>query len=179
MPRTPNLYVRIWPSPTNPDSSIQQSVKPRMSISNHHCRRSVAQSCPTLCDPMDYSTPGFSVLHWLLEFVQIHIHWLSDAIQYLILYCPLLLLPSTFPSIRVFSNVLVLCISCQSIGASASVLPVNIQGWFPWGLKLLLHQGDLRGKYLCVYAIKIRIFSIYTCIFWVRQCIKGHTYLQT
>ena len=43
--------------------------------------RSVAQSCPTLCDPMDHSTPGLPVHHQLLEFTQTHIHWVSDAIQ--------------------------------------------------------------------------------------------------
>ena len=42
---------------------------------------SVTQSCPTLCNPMDCSTPGFPVLHYLLEFAQTHIHWVSDAIQ--------------------------------------------------------------------------------------------------
>ena len=42
---------------------------------------SVAQSCPTLCDPVDYSTPGFPVHHQLPEFTQIHVHWVSDAIQ--------------------------------------------------------------------------------------------------
>ena len=55
--------------------------------------------------------------------------------NHLILCCPLLLLPSTFPSIRVFSNESVLCISDQSIGASASasVLPMDIQHWFSLG----------------------------------------------
>ena len=55
--------------------------------------------------------------------------------NYLILCCPLLLLPSIFPSIRVFSNESVLHIRWQSIGvsASASVLPMNIQDWFPLG----------------------------------------------
>ena len=38
-------------------------------------------SCLTLCDPMDYSTPGFPVLHYLPEFAQIHVHWIGDAIQ--------------------------------------------------------------------------------------------------
>ena len=54
----------------------------------------------------------------------------------LILCCLLFLLSSIFPSIRVFSNESVLCIRCQSIGASASasVLPMNIQDWFPLGL---------------------------------------------
>ena len=42
---------------------------------------SVTQSCPTLWDPMDYSTPVFPVHHQLLEFTQIHVHWVSDAIQ--------------------------------------------------------------------------------------------------
>ena len=42
---------------------------------------SVAQSCPTLCNPMDCSTPGFPVLHQLPKFVQTHVHWVCDAIQ--------------------------------------------------------------------------------------------------
>ena len=43
--------------------------------------RSVTQSCPTLCDPMNHSTPGLPVHHQLLEFTQTHVHWVSDAIQ--------------------------------------------------------------------------------------------------
>ena len=42
---------------------------------------SVAQSCPTLCDPMDCSTPGHPVHHQLPEFTQTHVHWVGDAIQ--------------------------------------------------------------------------------------------------
>ena len=42
---------------------------------------SVAQSCPTLCDPMNRSTPGLPVHHKLLEFTQTHVHRVSDAIQ--------------------------------------------------------------------------------------------------
>ena len=42
---------------------------------------SVTESCPTLCDPMDYSTPGFPVHHQLLELTQTHVHWVGDAIQ--------------------------------------------------------------------------------------------------
>ena len=45
------------------------------------CCRSVAQSCPTLCDPMNCSTPGFPVLHHLPELAQAHVHWVGDAIQ--------------------------------------------------------------------------------------------------
>ena len=54
--------------------------------------------------------------------------------NHLILCYPLLLLSSICPSIRVFSNESVLSSGCQSIGASASVLPMNIQDWFPLGL---------------------------------------------
>ena len=43
--------------------------------------RSVAQSCPTLCNPMDCSTPGFLVHHQLRELAQVHVHWVSDVIQ--------------------------------------------------------------------------------------------------
>ena len=43
--------------------------------------RSVAQSCPTLCNPMNRSTPGLSVHHQLPEFTQTHVHRVSDAIQ--------------------------------------------------------------------------------------------------
>ena len=46
-----------------------------------HQFSSVAQSCLTLCDPMDCSTPGFLVHHQLPEFTQTHVHWVGDAIQ--------------------------------------------------------------------------------------------------
>ena len=65
---------------------------------------SVAQSCPTLSDPMDCSTPGFPVHHHLPELAQTHVHWVGDAIQPSILCHPLLLLPSIFLRIRVFSS---------------------------------------------------------------------------
>ena len=65
---------------------------------------SVAQSCPTLCNPMDCSTPGFCVHHQFPGFAQTHFHWVGDAIQHLIFCHPLFLLPSIFPGIRVFSK---------------------------------------------------------------------------
>ena len=57
---------------------------------------------------MNCSMPGFPVLQCLWKFAHAHVHWVGDAIQYLILCHPLLLLPSIFPSIRVFSNELTL-----------------------------------------------------------------------
>ena len=64
----------------------------------------LTQSCPTLCDPMDCCMPGLPVQHQLLEFTQTHVHQVSDAIQPSHPLSSLLLLPSIFPSIRVFSN---------------------------------------------------------------------------
>ena len=101
------------------------------------CCCSASKSCPTLCNSMDCSTPDSPVLHYLLEFAQIHVHWVGDANR-LILWCFHLLLPSFFPNIKVFFQLF--ASSSQSIGASAlaSVLPVNIQDWFPLGLTDLI-----------------------------------------
>ena len=92
-------------------------------------------SCgPNLCDPVDYSTPGSSVLYYLLgllKFVFIESVMLSN---HLIFCRPLPLLPSIFSNIRVFSNEpSLLKRGGQSIGASTSapVLPMNIQHQFP------------------------------------------------
>ena len=115
------------------------------------CCCSVSQLCPTLCNPMDCSMPGFSVPHYLPEFTQTHVHWFGDAIQPTHPVSLFLLLSSVFPSIRVFSKELTLASGGQSIGvsasASASVLPMIIQGWFPLGLRfdLLAVQGTLKS----------------------------------
>ena len=60
--------------------------------------------CSVTSLPMDCSRPGFPVLHYLPEFAQTHVHWVDDAIQPCHPLSPLLLLPSIFPSIRVFSS---------------------------------------------------------------------------
>ena len=88
-----------------------------------------------LCDPMKGSTPGLPVHHQLPEFTQTHVHWVGDAIQQLILCCPLLLLPSIFASIRVFSNESALRIRWPKYCSFSftSVLPMNTQDWFPLG----------------------------------------------
>ena len=71
---------------------------------------SVAQSCPTLCNPMNRSTPGLLVHHQLPEFTQSRVHRVSDAIQPSHPLSSLSPPHSTFPSIKVFSNESVLCI---------------------------------------------------------------------
>ena len=104
----------------------------------------VAQWCPTLC-----STPGSPFLHYLLEFAQIHVHWISETSNHLILFHPLLL-PSLFPSIRVFSSESVLLIRWPKYWSfSFSISPSNEYSgliffktdWFD----LLAVQGTLKS----------------------------------
>ena len=71
---------------------------------NHCWHVVVIKLCLTFCDPMDCTMPGFPIPHYLLEFAQVHVHWSVVPCNHLILYCPLLLLPSSFPSTRVFSS---------------------------------------------------------------------------
>ena len=80
-----------------------------------------------LCNPMDCRSPGLPIPHNLLEFAQAHVHWAGDAIQPSHpLLLPLLLLPSIFPSIRVFSNELALRIRWPKYGSfSCSISPSN------------------------------------------------------
>ena len=86
-----------------------------------------------LCDPMDCIMPGFPNL---LKLMSIELVMPSNHL----ILCRPILLPSVFPSITVFFKESVLHISGQSIGvlASASVLPMNIPGWFPLGLTDLI-----------------------------------------
>ena len=112
------------------------------------CCCSVTRSCLTLCHAMDCSVPGFPVLHYLQEFAQTRVHWVDDA-NHLVLCHPLLLLPSIFPSIRVFSSELAYRIRWpQYRNFSFSVSPSNEYSvlisfrtnWFD----LLAVQGTLK-----------------------------------
>ena len=64
--------VQFCKKSSHPHNSVQMSLPPGSSV---------FESCLTLCDPMDCSTPDFPVHHQLLEFTQTHVHWVSDAIQ--------------------------------------------------------------------------------------------------
>ena len=111
---------------------------------------SVAQSCLTLCDLMNHSMPGIPVHHHLPEFTQTHVHRVSDAVNHLILCRLLLLLPSIFPSIRVFSNESALCIRWPKYWSfSFNISPSNehprlISFRMDW-LDLLAVQGTLKS----------------------------------
>ena len=111
---------------------------------------SIAQTCPTLCDPINCSTPGLPVHRQFLELTQTHIHWVGMPSSHLILCCPLLLLPSIFRSIRGFSNESVLCIGWPKYWSfSFSISPSNkysglISFRMNW-LDLLAVQGTLKS----------------------------------
>ena len=83
-------------------------------------------------DSLDCSIPGLPVPHHLPNLPKSMSTASVKAFRHLILWCPLLLLPSIFPSIRDFSNESAFCISWQNTGVStsASILPMSIQGWF-------------------------------------------------
>ena len=111
---------------------------------------SVIQSCPTLCDSMNRSTPGIPIHHQLLESTQTHVHWVSDAIQ----ACHPLLSPSP-PTLNLSQHqVLFKCVS--SLHQVAKILEFLLQHqsfqWTPrtdllymdW-LDLLVVQGTLKS----------------------------------
>ena len=91
---------------------------------------SVAKSCLTLCDSLDCSMPGFPVLHYSQSLLKFMSTESVMPLNHLILCCLLLLLPSVFPSIRVFPMSWLFSSGSRSVEASAlaSVLPMNIHG---------------------------------------------------
>ena len=110
------------------------------------CCCSVTQLLPILCDPMGCSTPGFPVFPCLLKFAQTHVHQVGDAINHLLLCCPFSSCPQSFPTSGFFQG----ASSSHQVAkvlellALASVLPLNIHGWFPLGLTgliSLLYKG--------------------------------------
>ena len=119
-----------------------------------------------LCNPMNCRTPGFPVHHQLLELAQTHIHWVGDAIQPAHSLHPLLLLPSVFPSIRVFSSESALHIRWPKYWSfSFSINPSNEYsglisfriGWFDLlavegTLKSLLQHHSLKASILWLSA---------------------------
>ena len=111
---------------------------------------SVAQLCPTVFDPMDFSTPGYPVHHQLLELTETHVHQVGDTIQLSHPLPSLLFLPSVFPKIRVFPDESVLHIWWPKYWSfSFSISPSNeysgsISFRIDW-FDLLAVQGTLKS----------------------------------
>ena len=100
--------------------------------------------CPTLSDPMDCSAPGFPVHHQLLELPQTHVHQVGDAIQPshpLSSPSPPAPNPSQYQSLFRWVSSSHQVAKVFGVSASASVLPMNIQDWFPLGLTGLIFQS--------------------------------------
>ena len=106
------------------------------------CCCSVTKSYPALCEPMKYSTPGFPVLHYLSEFAQTHVHWVGEMPTNYPIFChPLLLLPSIFPSIRVFSNELALWIRWPNYWRFN--FSINYSNEYPGLISFRIDRSDL------------------------------------
>ena len=140
---------------------------------------SVAQSCPTLCNPMNHSTPGLPVHHQLPEFTQTHVHQSVMPYNHLILCHLLLLLPPIPPSIRVFSNESTLHMRWPKYWIfSFSISPSNehpglISFRMDW-LDLLAVQGTLKSL-LQHHSSKASIFRC-SAFFTVQT---SHPYMTT
>ena len=112
---------------------------------------SVAQLCPTLCNPMNRSTPGLPVHHQLPEFTQTHVHWVSDAIQPshpLLSPSPPAPNPSQHQSLFL-SQLFAWGGQSTGVSALASFLPKNTQGWSPlkWTGWISLQSKGLSGVF--------------------------------
>ena len=98
----------------------------------------VAQSCLTLCSPLDWSMPRSIILHYLFELAQTHVHWIDDAIEP---SHPLLSPSPPAFNLSQHQSLFQWVSSLHQVAkasASASVCPMNIQGWFPLGLTGLI-----------------------------------------
>ena len=140
---------------------------------------SVAQSCLTLCDPMDCTMPGYPVYHQLPELAQIHVHRVDDTYSNISFSVVLLLLPSIFPSIRVFSNESLLCTRWPKYWSfNFNITPSNehsgLISFRMDGLDLLAVQGILRSLFQH-YSSKASIFQ-HSAFFMVQI---SHPYMTT
>ena len=122
---------------------------------------------------MNCSMPGSSILHYLPELAQIHVIESVMLSNHLIFCCPLLLLPSILPIVRIFSNESAIHIRWPSIGAPALawLLPMNIQHWFPLGLAGLisLQSKGLSRVFSNTTFQKYQFFSAQSSL-WSNNC---------
>ena len=109
---------------------------------------SVTQSCPTHCNPIDCSTPGFPVHHQIPESTHNHVHWVNDAIQpshHLSSVSPPALNLSQHQGLFKWVSSLHHVAKVLGVSASTSVLPMNTQDWSPlwWNAWISLQSWSL------------------------------------
>ena len=129
-----------------------------MKNQNGHCCCSVAQLYLTLCDPMDYSMPGFPVLHHLLELAQTHLHWLSEIIQPSHPLSYPVLLPSLFPCNRVFSN--------------ESALHIMWPKYWSWSFSFSIHPSK---EYSGLISLRIDWFHLLAVQGTLKSLLQHHS----
>ena len=112
-------------SPQKFTNGLTSFPQKKSTVSHCYCR-SVTKLCPTFCDPMDCSTPGFPVHHHFPDFAQTHVHWVGDPIQ----PCHPLLPPS-HPALNL------------STVEFKPVVTVSVYIWLCWKIKNL---HDSKGK---------------------------------
>ena len=120
--------TETWGVPNSAGWVIKPEARSQVVLFRH-------SACPTFCGSMDYSMPGFPVLHYLLNLLKLMSSKSMMLSNHLILCCPLLILPSIFPWLVSFLMIWLFTSGGQDIGVSvlASVPSMDIQGWFPLG----------------------------------------------
>ena len=128
---------------------------------------------------MDCSTPAFPILHYLPEFAQTHVHGVIDAIQPSHFLSPPSPPAFNLSQHRGFSNESALSIRWPNIGVSASVsvLPMNIQGWFPLGCTGLILQSQGLSRVFFSTTVQKPQFSDPALTFFMVQLL--HLYVNT
>ena len=124
----------------------------------------VAKSSLPLCDPVDCGTSGSPALQYLLEFAEFHAHWVDDTISFSAI--PISSCAQSFPASGSFPMSQLITSGGRSIRALASVLPMNIQDWFPLGLTGLF---SMQSKGL------LRVFS--STAVWRHQFFSAQPFL--
>ena len=120
---------------SSPDCQVENILWRRSTDGNRKTCYVVAQSCPTLCEPMNGSTPGFPLLYYLLEFAQTYANWVTISS----LVSPFSSCPQSFPESGNFPMSQLFASGGQSIGASVSHQPFwwifrfdFLSEWFVW-----------------------------------------------
>ena len=163
-----SLCLRDWPCPSSPSllkASLGEGTvyfyetcawlfRPLEFVLSCCCC-SVAQLCPTLCDPMDCSTPGLPVLHHLPELAQTHVHWVSDAIQ---LSHPLLS-PSP-PALNLSQHQDIFQWASSSHQVAKYFLREAISGMWVLSLKRLRFNSQSLQHCYCKWLYWVSIFSL-------------------